>query len=116
MIPQNDETTTHIQNGLYSSMAFSTFTIHIHYMNDLLDDYWHFQQKRMILVWISALTGNLSEGCDVIFKKIQSLERLSALPGARWRGSGPDSLLIRRPELPALKQSSEIVLYLHDSK
>ncbi len=51
----------------------------------------------------------------VIFKK-QSLERLSALPGGCWQGSEPDSLLIRRPERPALKQSSEIVLYLHDSK
>jgi hypothetical protein len=51
----------------------------------------------------------------MLFKK-QSLERLSALPGARWRGSELDSLLIRLPELPALKQSSEKVVNLHDSK
>jgi len=69
-------------------------------------------QKRMILVWISALTRNLPEGCDVIFKK-NRFRKIVGLPGGRWRGSEPDSLLIRRPELPALKQSSKFKKSAH---
>jgi hypothetical protein len=72
-------------------------------------------KKNDFIMDFSADTSKLSEGCDVIFKNTE-FRKLSAMPGARWRGSGPDSRLIRRPEPPALKQSSEIVVNLHDSK
>ncbi len=114
MIHQNDKPTIKMVCTVVwlSALPLSTYTLYEWFVRQL-----HFPHKKNDF----SMDFNADKQplwrvpYHVILIKTE-FRKIVGLPGARWQGSEPDSLLIRRPELPALKQSSEIVLYLHDSK